>query len=162
MEHLVYISNEQSKINAGPITEEFIGEIVNCALTHLELDRPCEINILYVDNEEIRCINRENRNIDSETDVLSFPLNDWDSPLEINPENGALLLGDVVISLEKAGSQAEEYGHRFQREVGFLLVHSILHLLGYDHMEEEDRLAMRRQEEEILAKLALVREDSFE
>lgn len=105
-----------------------------------------EVSVLICDNEAIRELNREWREIDKETDVLSFPMED-DSPL----------LGDIVLSLEKAYEQAEAYGHSTAREIGFLTVHSMLHLYGYDHIEEEDRVEMRAMEEKILTDIGLLR-----
>ncbi|MDD6308891.1 MAG: rRNA maturation RNase YbeY [Clostridia bacterium] len=108
-----------------------------------------EVSVLITDNAGIRELNRTYRQIDRETDVLSFPM-----------EDDGLLLGDIVLSLEKAYAQAEEYGHSPAREMGFLTVHSMLHLYGYDHMEEEERVEMRRMEEKILAAMGLYREDA--
>ncbi len=108
-----------------------------------------EVSVLITDNAGIRELNRTYRQIDRETDVLSFPM-----------EDDGLLLGDIVLSLEKAYAQAEEYGHSPAREMGFLTVHSMLHLYGYDHMEEEERVEMRRMEEKILAAMGLHREDA--
>ena len=97
------------------------------------------------------------RNIDRETDVLSFPLGE-NGEYDVDMFNNALLLGDIVISLEKAFEQAEEYGHSAEREVAFLTVHSMLHLLGYDHIEESDRVIMRDREERILSSMGITRE----
>ncbi len=122
---------------------------------------PAEISVTFVDNEQIRVLNRDFRNIDSATDVLSFPLGE-NGVYDSNHETGAKLLGDIVISLEKAESQAEEYGHTFQREVAFLTVHSMLHLLGYDHVEGGiEAEIMREKEEEVLLNMGLTREVTF-
>ena len=104
------------------------------------------VSVLVCDNAAIRELNRQWRGIDKETDVLSFPMEDEER-----------MLGDIVLSLEKAYAQAEEYGHSPAREIGFLTVHSMLHLYGYDHIEEEDRVKMRAQEEKILSQLGLLR-----
>lgn len=112
-------------------------------------DKKCEVSVLVCDNSAIRELNAAWRNIDRETDVLSFPMED-DSPL----------LGDIVLSLEKAYEQAKEYGHTAAREIGFLTVHSMLHLYGYDHMEEEERAEMRKMEEKILKSIGLIREET--
>lgn len=109
-------------------------------------DKNREVSVLITDNENIRTLNNTHRQIDCETDVLSFPMGD-----------GEKLLGDIVISLEKAYAQAEEYGHSASRELGFLTVHSMLHLYGYDHIEESDRLKMRGLEEKILSGIGLIR-----
>ena len=107
-----------------------------------------EVSVTFVDNEGIRVINDEYRGIDRETDVLSFPMTDDGEEFTTNPETGCCMLGDIVLSLEKALAQADEYGHSFKREVAFLTVHSVLHLLGYDHerSEEEEREMFGKQE----------------
>jgi len=117
--------------------------------------------VMLTDNNEIHEINLSERGIDKPTDVLSFPMLDFDEPGNLsyvekypqdyfNPETHELLLGDIVISLEKVKSQAEEYGHSDKRELAFLVAHSCLHLFGYDHMEEEERIEMERMQNEIL------------
>ena len=118
---------------------------------------PCEINVLITDDSQIRSINKASRDIDRATDVLSFPMfpfaagqlpADWSG--YIDPETGMCPLGDMAISLERAIAQAEEFGHSIRREVGYLTIHSMLHLLGYDHMDEgEQKAQMRKREEEI-------------
>ena len=120
-----------------------------------------EVNVILTDNEAIREINREQRQIDSATDVLSFPMVDYETPSDFdhveeavedyfNPETGELMLGDIVISVEKVEEQAEKYGHSQTRELAFLVAHSMLHLCGYDHMEEEERLEMEERQRAIL------------
>ena len=113
-----------------------------------------EISISFVDNKEIREINREFRNIDSETDVLSFPM-DFEFDLDCDKP-----LGDVIISLEKALEQSNEFGHSFEREVLYLTVHSMYHLLGYDHIEEKDREIMREKEKNTMKKLGVFKDES--
>lgn len=141
--------------------EEIITEVVTEALDYENCPYEAEVNVLLTDNEDIRQINREYRNIDSPTDVLSFPMADYDSPSDFerleemasdyfNPETGELLLGDIVISVDKVKEQAAKYGHSETRELAFLVAHSMLHLCGYDHMEDEERLAMEKKQEEIL------------
>ena len=120
-----------------------------------------EITVFITDKEEIREINREHRGIDKETDVLSFPL--WDrrngeEPF-INPETDNMMLGDIIICLSRLQEQAEEYGHSQKREGAYLCIHGVLHLLGYDHIEEEDKKEMRLKEEELLSELKITRED---
>lgn len=117
----------------------------------------CEISVTIVDNEVIKELNSQTRGIDRETDVLSFPLGE-NGEYEVNYATDALLLGDIVISLPKALEQAQEYGHSAEREIAFLTVHSMLHLLGYDHIEEDDRVVMRAREEEILNYMGITRE----
>ncbi|MBQ9179411.1 MAG: rRNA maturation RNase YbeY [Firmicutes bacterium] len=113
-----------------------------------------EISITFVDDEEIRELNAQYRDVDKVTDVLSFP--QFESPEEL-PEEGEIILGDVVLNVEQAKRQAEEYGHSEEREIIYLFVHSLLHLLGYDHMEEDEKAEMRGAEEEIMNKLGLPR-----
>lgn len=117
----------------------------------------CEISVTVVDNEVIKELNSQTRGIDRETDVLSFPLGE-NGEYEVNYATDALLLGDIVISLPKAYEQAQEYGHSAEREIAFLTVHSMLHLLGYDHIEEDDRKVMRAREEKILNYMRITRE----
>ena len=116
---------------------------------------------MFTDNEGIRVLNAQHRGIDRATDVLSFPMLEYDDDGEMFDDPGdiedELCLGDIVISLERAAEQAEEYGHSFEREVGFLTVHSMLHLLGYDHMTEEEEKEMFGFQKEILTKMGLER-----
>ena len=157
------ISNEQDKLPFDEEIENVIKEAVKTTLEVLDWgDVDCIVDITVTDNENIREINREHRNIDRETDVLSFP------QLEFSPEgevevsdsdylDGFLVLGDIVISLEKAKAQSEEYGHSLKREAGFLALHSALHLMGFDHETDSDRAEMRALEEEILRAMNLSR-----
>ena len=115
-------------------------------------------NVTFTDNDGIREINKEYRDIDKETDVLSFPMTDEGEEFTVNPETGCKMLGDIVISVEKALAQAEEYGHGFKREIAFLTVHSMLHLLGYDHEKsEEEEKEMFGKQEIVLEALGLGR-----
>ena len=123
--------------------------------------RNFEITITLTDGEAIRQINKEHRGIDSETDVLSFPL--WDrrngeEPFK-NPETDCIMLGDIIISLPRVKEQAEEYGHSEKREAAYLCIHGVLHLLGYDHMSDDEKQEMRAKEEELLSELKITRED---
>jgi probable rRNA maturation factor len=120
-------------------------------------EEPWEMSVLLCDNKRIHELNREYRHIDRPTDVLSFALNEGD---EVNGEAESQLLGDLVISLERTAEQAKEYGHPFERELAYLTVHGCLHILGYDHMTEEDKKEMRTEEEFILGNLGYVREDA--
>lgn len=136
-----------------------ITKSINAALAMENISVPCEINVLVTDDDDIRAINSASRNIDKATDVLSFPMfeltageqpQDWSEYLDI--ETGMCPLGDMVISLERAALQAKEFGHSLKREVGYLTIHSILHLLGYDHLDEGPQKAqMRKREEDIAA-----------
>ena len=115
-----------------------------------------ELSVTFTDNEGIQAVNKQYRNIDKPTDVLSFPLTDFEGGDEPPADEPAVSLGDIVISLEKAQSQAEEFGHSLEREVAFLTVHSTLHLLGYDHeLSEDDDADMRRRQREILESMGL-------
>ncbi len=161
MELKINIENEQDKIQIASELEDIIKKVVNKALEYENITENCEVNILLTDNDEIREINKEQRDIDSATDVLSFPyLMTEDGELLCSEEDyfeGYLGLGDIVISLERAKEQSEEFGHSFEREVGFLTCHSVLHLLGFDHMEEEERRVMRQKEEAVLELINLRR-----
>lgn len=138
--------------------EDIIRQMVVAALDYENCPYEAEVSVTVVDNKEIQEINKTYRNIDKATDVLSFPMYEYEKAADFdklddsafNPESGELLLGDIVISAEKVTAQAKEYGHSKEREFAFLLVHSMLHLLGYDHMEEEERLVMESKQKEIL------------
>ena len=126
-----------------------------------------EVNLLLTTDEEIHAMNREFRQIDAPTDVLSFPMLEYEAPgdfsgfedqeASFHPESGELLLGDIVISKDKVLKQAEEYGHSPKREFAFLIAHSMLHLFGYDHMEEDERLVMEQKQREILERVGILR-----
>lgn len=158
------IENEQDKLEYTPELDKIIQTAVSTTLDVIGgADTDFEVSILITDNEGIRAINKEYRDIDSATDVLSFPILEFDEDGVMIEESGdydgdLLLLGDIVISLERAKAQSEEYGHSLEREVGFLAVHSTLHLLSFDHMEEPYTSVMRKREEEILAKMNLTRD----
>ena len=137
--------------------------IRRCCHAVLKLDNftdPAEISVTFTDNEGIRSLNSQYRGIDSETDVLSFPLGE-NGHYDTNMETGAKMLGDVVISMEKAVEQADAFGHSLQREVGYLTAHSVLHLLGYDHVERMDKVRMREKEEEVMSALGLPASSSY-
>lgn len=143
----IWIRNEQT---AYPLTREVrsvIRKSAKGAFRMLERKGRRAVSVMVCDNAAIRELNAQWRDVDRATDVLSFPMEDDDR-----------MLGDIVLSLERAYEQAEEYGHSPAREIGFLTVHSMLHLYGYDHMEEKDRLEMREMEEKILTKLKLLRD----
>lgn len=143
-------------------------DVVACALDYLECPYEAQVSVLITGNEEIHEINLEQRGIDRPTDVLSFPMTEYETPGDFefleedgadcfDPDSGELLLGDIVISADKVLAQAEEYGHSVKREYAFLLAHSILHLVGYDHMEEEEAKQMETLQEEILQLLKISR-----
>ena len=161
MEHEILISAE-TELPEG--TEQLLQKVITTALETQGMTLGCEINVLLTDNAGIQRVNRSMRNIDQPTDVLSFPMFDipagsLPSALCSDPDSGLIPLGDMCISLERARAQAEEYGHSLERELSYLAVHSVLHLLGYDHMDEGPQKALMRQREEIiLDKLGLTRE----
>lgn len=164
---IIEIDNSQDKIEISEETKDMIRNCVNRALDVENFDFRAMVSVTLVDNPSIREINSEYRDVDRATDVLSFPMLDLDPGHEhlniddfiddADPDSGAVILGDIMISMEKAKEQAQEYGHSFERELGFLVVHGILHLLGYDHMEQDDRDIMRSREEAILKALGLTR-----
>ena len=153
----IYFENDQDRI---PITyglKMLIRAAVEGTLDYEQYQNQAEVSVTFTDNEKIRDLNRKFRNIDKSTDVLSFPLFDFEGSGEEPPvdELGGML-GDIVISLEQAKKQAEEFGHSFEREAAFLAVHSMLHLLGYDHETgDEDEADMRRRQTEILDLMGL-------
>lgn len=141
--------------------ENIINEIIEAAITYEKCPYECEISVVITDDEGIHQLNKEARGIDSPTDVLSFPMVDWETPADFdvideedsdifNPDSGELLLGDIVLNQNRIESQAEEYGHTERRELAFLVAHSMLHLFGYDHMEDDERVEMERRQKEIL------------
>jgi len=151
------INNLQDKIDVTKELKDLIVKAVNTVLIVEKVLNEVEVSIALVDDEYIRKLNHQYRNIDMPTDVLSFAMReavDEEDNIDFFDEE---LLGDVVISLERAKIQAEEYGHSFEREVGFLVVHGILHLLGYDHELDEERMVMRQKEEEVLKMMDLTR-----
>ena len=158
------IENEQNKIEFTDKMQELMQSVCDEALRYEECDFDAQISITLTDNDEIQVINSEHRGIDKPTDVLSFPMLEFDEDGQIidnefeYDENGAIMLGDIVISLERAKAQSEEYGHSLDREIAFLCAHSMLHLLGYDHVnsEEEEKIMFTKQEE-ILNNLGITR-----
>lgn len=150
----VVITNEQDKIDIPADWEEKINKVAAICLKEEQIPEEAEVDLLFVDNETIREMNREYRDKDSATDVLSFPMYEADEEIDDEDE---ILFGDIVISLERAQEQCEEYGHSLEREVMYLLVHGLLHLAGYDHMEEEEKKEMRAQEEKLLAVIGAIR-----
>ena len=158
MRHYIHFTNEQEIENATAELRCLVKAAVYAALAYEDFRRSAEISVTFTDNEGIREINREHREIDAPTDVLSFPILGDDEDGDVNPGTGAVILGDIVLSLERAREQAAEFGHSFTREVAFLTVHSVLHLLGYDHVnsEEEDR-EMRARQHAILDYMGITR-----
>ena len=153
----VIITDKQSNLKLPSGLRLLIRRACNAVLVTEEFGDAAEVNVTLVDDEEIKIMNTQFRNIESATDVLSFPLGE-DGIYDTNPENGLKMLGDIVISVERAVKQAESYGHSFQREIAFLTVHSMLHLLGYDHVNGGiEQMRMREKEELVLAKLGVLR-----
>ena len=150
----IIINNEQDKMEVLSVWEEKMQRVAKLCLAKEGIEDEVEIGITFVDNEGIREINREYRNIDSATDVLSFPMYEAEEELA---DDEMILFGDIVISLERAKEQSEDFGHSLEREVMYLLVHGLLHLSGYDHMNDEDKKVMRRKEEELLTEIGVIR-----
>ncbi|MCD8036647.1 MAG: rRNA maturation RNase YbeY [Clostridiales bacterium] len=131
--------------------EQVLNKVCLESLEYEEFDEDCEISLSIVTNDEIQDINKQFRGIDSPTDVLSFPQLTYEEGEEADVnENGEIVLGDIIISIDRAKEQAEEYGHSLKREMAFLTVHSMLHLMGYDHMEKDEEEEMLRRQKEIL------------
>lgn len=156
----VFIRNNQTQVKVPTGIRLLIRRCCQAVLTEEKFKQNAEVSVSFVSNAEIRSLNRQYRDKDAATDVLSFPLGE-NGVYDINNESGAVLLGDVVISLETAIKQANIYGHSVEREIGFLTVHSMLHLLGYDHVNPLDAAIMREREEAILERLGVSRSSSF-
>ena len=155
----IYFSNEQDKIKISFKIRRLIKKSLKEALTQEGFSYPAEVSVSFVDNESIHKLNLEYREKDKPTDVLSFPMWEKEELSDGSALDGhAVTLGDIIISAEKAKSQAEEYGHSLEREICFLSVHSILHLLGYDHeTSTEDETYMKAKQEDVLVKIGLPR-----
>ena len=163
MKHNILLSSDVEEDTTE--LEALLEQVIPAALEAEGMDLPCEINVLLTDDEGIHQVNLDMRGVDRPTDVLSFPMFDL-SPGEKpgeeheDPDTGLVPLGDMCISLERAQAQAEEYGHSLEREICYLGVHSVRHLLGYDHLDEgPQKRQMRAREEAILGKLGIVREN---
>lgn len=167
----VFIENENSAEFKFDY-EKVIRDVIEEAVAYVDCPFEVNVEVTITDNERIRAINRDQRDMDKATDVLSFPLIDYETPGDFSfledtendfaydyfePVTGELMLGDIVVSSEKVYAQAEEYGHSCKRELGFLIAHSMLHLFGYDHMEEDERVEMERMQGEILDRLGITR-----
>ncbi|MBQ9132150.1 MAG: rRNA maturation RNase YbeY [Clostridia bacterium] len=148
----VIFDNDQEQIALTYKTKLLVRRAIEETLDYEQYSNPCEVSVTFTDNEGIHKLNRQYRGVDRPTDVLSFPLFDYDGVSEEPPVDELMgMLGDIVLSLEQAQKQAEEYGHSFEREVAFLCVHSMLHLLGYDHLDEGPQKAQMRAREEAIA-----------
>ncbi len=159
----VLIDNRQNGITVDEAMEAIVVQVVDKVLAYEECEEDYEVSISFVGNEEMRSLNNEYRGIDKETDVLSFPMVEFmDEELEEEDENveyidEEIALGDIVISMERVLEQAEDYGHSFERELAFLLVHGMLHLLGYDHEDEASEKEMFEKQEIILKEMNLTK-----
>lgn len=162
----VVINNNLEQVNEK--YENIINEVIAVSLEVEKCPYEAEISVTITDNEEIKKINNEFRNMDKPTDVLSFPLIDYNKPSDFSIieedddelfdlDTGELMLGDIIISMERAKEQAKEYGHSIEREIGFLTAHSMLHLMGYDHIEVNEEKLMKEKQEQILGEVGLVR-----
>lgn len=166
---MIYVDNRQGKLEVEDDFVDQLKKVIGFTLKEEEVNIECEISLVFVDNDEIKQINNDTRRINKETDVLSFPMLEYEEKKVFKEmykdykfsqsdfDGDELVLGDVVLSLEKALEQSKEFNHSFEREASYLVVHSILHLLGYDHMEDDEKKVMRDREEEILNKLNIPR-----
>lgn len=158
----INIENEYNK-ELSEVYFKIVNDIIESSLDFIKCPYECEVNVVFVNNESIKQINDSHRGIDLPTDVLSFPFIDFvevgdfdiledDSMMAnyFNPETGELVLGDIIISVDKAIQQAKEFNHSIDREIAFLTAHSMLHLFGYDHIEDNDRVLMEKNQEQIL------------
>ena len=158
----IILENEQDKEELTPEIEKAITDVCTAVLDSEECDFDAQISVTLVDNEAIREINNEQRGIDKATDVLSFPMLEFDedgnADGEYETDGDFIVLGDIVISMERAREQATEYGHSILREVAFLTAHSMLHLLGYDHVDDEEgERIMNEKQENVLTSLGITR-----
>ncbi len=158
----------ETELHTDPPFSVLAGTVIEAALQDIGCPWEAQVNILVTDDVNMREMNRQNRGIDSTTDVLSFPMLDFDTPGDFSfvleddwslfdPESGELLLGDIVISADKVRAQAEEYGHSTEREAAFLVAHSMYHLFGFDHMTDEDRIVMEARQSALLESLGITR-----
>ena len=165
---MTIILEQEYDRDLGVNYKEIADRVINYALDYEKCPYEAEISLTLTDNDGIHQVNKEFRDIDRPTDVLSFPLVDYEEAGEFdfleemdecfNPETGELMLGDIMISLDKVAEQAEEYGHSYTREYAFLIAHSMLHLMGYDHMEEDEAKIMEAKQTAILEALNITRE----
>lgn len=165
---MTIIIEEEVKVQLDFDYKKVIEDVVNKAVDYKECPFEAEVSVTLTDNDNIHAINKEYRNIDNPTDVLSFPLIDYEEPASFdflddrddcfNPESGELMLGDIVISIDKVLEQADKYNHSPKRELAFLVAHSMLHLFGYDHMTEEEAKVMESEQEKILTELGITRD----
>jgi len=169
MKITLYVENDTDTIFQFDI-EELTNQVARKVLETEGCPYDAILNLLVTENEGIRAYNKQYRNIDKETDVLSFPNVDFETPGDFSkakeneadyfdPDTGELVLGDIILSADKVEEQAESYGHSKRREFAFLVAHSMLHLCGYDHMEDEERMIMEGKQEKVLQELGITREE---
>lgn len=157
----VIITNDQTDVKIPTGVRMLVRRCCTAVLVLEKFEGPAEISVRFVDDDEIHALNLKYRNVDSSTDVLSFPMGE-NGVYDTNNDTGAKILGDIVISIPHAVSQAERFGHSLQREIAFLTVHSMLHLLGYDHEDGGiESVHMREKEETVLTQLGLPRSGSY-
>ena len=156
----VVITNKQKAVKIPTGIRMLVRRCCNAVLKLENFEGPAEISVTFTDNAGIRELNKQYRDKEIDTDVLSFPMGE-NGVYDIDMETGAKILGDVVISMEKARDQAERFGHSFQREVGYLTAHSVLHLLGYDHIDNLEKVRMREKEELVMEQLGLPASSSY-
>lgn len=157
----VIISNQQKAVKIPTGVRMLVRRCCHAVLIQEKFEGSAEISVTFVDDKQIQELNKKHRNLDQPTDVLSFPLGE-NGQYDVNPDTGAKMLGDIVISMERAVVQAEQYDHPLQREIAFLTVHSMLHLLGYDHVDGGlQAVHMREKEEAVLTQLGLKRNGSY-
>ena len=156
----VIISNSQKEVKIPTGLRMLVRRCCNAVLRMENFQGAAEVSVTFANNEQIHELNKMHRNVDAPTDVLSFPMGE-DGKYDIDPATNAKILGDIVISMEKAVEQAERFGHTLQREVGYLTAHSMLHLLGYDHEEPLEKVHMRDKEELVMTQLGLPSTTSY-
>jgi len=161
LKHRIYVTRKQRSKEFESVTL-LVRRCVKATLDAEGVELPCEVNVLITSDREIQTINKEQRGVDKPTDVLSFPSFEFKPGCFeadegfLDPDTGRIFLGDIVISLERVLEQAERFGHSKQRELAYLVIHSTLHLLGYDHMDEgAEKARMRRREKEILSRIGI-------
>lgn len=156
----VIISNSQKEVKIPTGLRMLVRRCCNAVLRMENFQGAAEVSVTFANNAQIHELNKMHRNVDAPTDVLSFPMGE-DGKYDIDPATNAKILGDIVISMEKAVEQAERFGHTLQREVGYLTAHSMLHLLGYDHEEPLEKVHMREKEELVMTQLGLPSTTSY-
>ena len=156
----VIISNSQKEVKIPTGLRMLVRRCCNAVLRMENFQGAAEVSVTFANNEQLDELNKMHRNVDAPTDVLSFPMGE-DGKYDIDPATNAKILGDIVISMEKAVEQADRFGHTLQREVGYLTAHSMLHLLGYDHEEPLEKVHMREKEELVMTQLGLPSTTSY-